>query len=265
MNPEPLPAVDDGRAAADALLDALTLPASTHVGSRVPKALLAENGAATAADRRLLTAGVEELRWTHTVKPTTAGVPAFHDDARDYLEIAVLRLTARNTPQLQRLVGLVHRAVPYPVVLVTEAGPVVSLSLVHKRAALNEAGRVVLDGDTACATLAPETAADMRHAFLSALPLALQPRQSLFTLYQGWIDAAHAFEASTVAGDFALPASAEHAEARRQALADLARLDAEIAAVRRAAQKEKQVARRADLNLRLAGLRTDRQAALDAL
>src|SRR5882724_11995828 len=102
------------------LIMALDLPAASRVDQRVPKKLLLENGAPTAADRRSINEGIEELLWVAALKPTTIGVPVYRDDAREYLEIAVLRLTLRGGTKATRLVELVHRAVPYPVLLLTE-------------------------------------------------------------------------------------------------------------------------------------------------
>ena len=61
----------------DALLAALDLPASSRVDQRVPKKLLLENGAPTAADKRLINDGIEELLWLAALKPTTIGVPEY--------------------------------------------------------------------------------------------------------------------------------------------------------------------------------------------
>ena len=85
------------------------------------------------------------------------------------------------------------------------------------------------------------------------------------TLYQGWIDAVLALKAGRIIGRFVLPETDDHAGDRRAAFDEVERLDAEIAAVRRAAAKEKQIAQRADLNLELLRLRKAREAALKRL
>ena len=131
----------------DTLIDALDLPASSRVNQRVPKKLLLENGAPTAADKRLINDGIEELLWLAALKPTTIGVPEYRDDVREYLEIAVLRLSLRSAAKATRLVELVHRAVPYPLLLLTEQDEQPGLSAVHKRWSQGEAGTTVLEGD----------------------------------------------------------------------------------------------------------------------
>ncbi len=91
------------------------------------------------------------------------------------------------------------------------------------------------------------------------------PRQSLLTLYQGWIDACHALAAAQRTGRFALPTTAEQRTARRDALADAARLDAEIARLRAAAKQEKQMARQVALNQSLKHAEAERAAAITRL
>lgn len=235
----------------DALIEALDLPAGSRVDQRVPKKLLIENGAPTAADKRFINDGIEELFWLAALKPTTIGVPEYRDDVREYLEIAVLRLTLRAAAKAARLVELVHRAVPYPLLLLTEQGERPGLSAAHKRWSQGEAGKTVLEGDVVAAEWDTERDGERWPAFRDALALGEQPRTTLHALYQGWIDTLLALHASRVTGTFAVTANAEQAAARRDALQECARLDAEVARLRATAAKEKQMARRVELNLEL--------------
>lgn len=229
------------------LVAALDLPASSRVDQRVPKKLLLENGAPTAADKRLINDGIEELFWLAALKPTTIGIPEYRDEVREYLEVALLRLTLRGTANATRLVELVHRAVPYPLLLLTEQGDRSGFSAVHKRWSQGEAGKTVLEGDVVAAGW------DIEYwpAFRDALALGKQPRTTLYALYQGWLDTLLALQAARVTGAFAVAANPEHASLRRDALQECARLDTEIARLRAAAAKEKQMARRVELNLEL--------------
>jgi hypothetical protein len=233
-----------------AVIGALGLPHSAHVDRRVPKTLLVEHGAPTSADKRRIQDGIEEVRWVATLKPTTIGVPAFRDEVREYLEIAVLSVALRAGAKAERLVELIHRAVPYPVFLVAAEGTRLTLSLAHKRWSQNEAGATVLDGKPVAARLEPKQG-ELEAAFCAALSLAHQPRADLYLLYQGWIDTLLALNAAQVTGTFALALSPDQAAARCEALRECARLDAEIARLRKIAAKEKQIPRQVALNLEL--------------
>ncbi len=243
------------------LIAALDLPASARVDQRVPKKLLVENGAPTAADKRRINEGIEEIQWLAALKPTTIGVPEFRDAAREYVEIAVLSAVLRAGAPANRLAELIHRAVPYPVFLITSESDALALSLAHKRWSHGEAGATVVDGALVFAELGTEQNASVAHAFMSALPMTLQPRANLYALYQGWVDTAVALLAGQVTGAFALVQSPEQAIARRHALSEYERLEVLMSSLRTAAEKERQVSRQVELNLELKRVQVEHAAA----
>jgi hypothetical protein len=246
---------------ADDLLAALDLPDAARVDRRVPKTLLTEHGAPTAADKRRINEGIEQVQWVAALKPATVGVAEHRDQAREYLEIAVLHLVLRVEARLARLVELLHRAVPYPVVAVAEQGERTHVSLAHKRWSQGEAGKTVLDGEVVIVDPV-EVDEPTRAAFLAALALGRQPRGTLFTLYQGWMDTLLALNAARRTGGFGIPDSVDRRAARREALGECERLEVEMARLRAAAAQEKQMARQVELNLELKRLAAARAAAL---
>jgi len=257
-------------------VDALCLPDSARVDQRVPKKLLLENGAPTASDKRLITDAMEEIQWIAALKPNTIGVPEYRDTQREYLEVAVLAVTLRGAikpASLSRLAELVHRAVPYPVLLLLVDGPTLTLSLAHKRWAQNEADKVVLDGDLVSSSLFQaadgtpgadaKAASDIEWDFMQSL--ARQPQASLHALYQGWIECVQALHAARRTGIYQTVVTPEQAAARRQALIDCQRLEGEISRLRAEATKEKQLARQVELNLTLKRIQSELAAAQQQL
>lgn len=232
-------------------IDALALPPDASVDRRVPKKLLLEQGAPTAADKRQIQDGVEEMLWVAALKPTNIGVPAFRDDVREYLEIAVLAVTLRAGAKSTRLIELIHRAIPYPVVLVAAHGDTVSLSLAHKRRSQGEADEVVIEDVRRTTPFDTDTPTTEEALFLASLAVSGLPNRDLFALYQGWLDRMAALEAARITGSFVSPDSADRATAVRDGLDTHARLQRDLAGLRGRAEKEKQVNRRVELNLEI--------------
>jgi hypothetical protein len=224
---------------------ALDLPRAARVDQRVAKKLLLENGAVTATDKRRINDGVEELTWIAALKPATIGVPAYRDERREYLEIAVLALTLRPDARADRIVELVHRAVPYPLLLIATGSDTLALSVAHKRHAENEAGRVVLDEAVVGADV-PTVASSLE--WLTAFRVAAQPRLHLLSLYQAWLEGVEALAAAHITGRCA---PALDPGARRKALAAHARLTRDVTLLRTQAKRETQLPRRVDLNLEI--------------
>ena len=234
------------------LLTALNLPPGCRVDQRVPKKLLLENGAPTAADKRRINEGIEVIQWLASLKPNTIGVPDYCDDIREYLEIAMLSVTLRGDAKAARLAELIHRAIPYPLFLVLLQGEQAIISLAHKRRAQNEAGKFVLDGDII--EVAVSGNASDNSQFLAALALGNQPRANLLQLYHGWIDVLVALQASQITGIFRKVVTDDEARARREAVLMCEEMGTKIATLRSTAGKEKQIARRVELNQEIKGL-----------
>lgn len=201
----------------DTLFEALALPASARMERRVPKALLADHGATGAGDRKLVEGGIERLRWRASLKPATIGVPAVTDDARDYSEIAVLTLEARDGAKNARLAKIAHAAIPYPLILLVGDGSHAALSLAPKRRHERQADRFVVER---LVTAPPVTAPldVVAEAFLASLTVAQAPAADLRSLYEGMMDRAEAYAVARVTGVFRLPADTDEAHRRHTAL-----------------------------------------------
>lgn len=241
------------------VIEALGLPSSARVDQRVPKKLLIENGAPTTADKKQINDGIESLNWIAALKPSTIGVPDYRDEIREYLEIAVLTLHLRASGKVPRLVELVHRAIPYPVVLLTEHSEGSSLTLTHKRWAQNEAGKTVLDGE--CTSVKLDAADDLAKPFLTSMSLLSQPKSNLYDLYQGWINTAIALQAAAITGSFQSATAPAQAIERAEALREATQLESRIASLRAAAAKEKQISKQVQLNLEINRLKAELTAA----
>lgn len=247
------------------LIAALELPASCRVDQRIPKKLLVENGAPTAADKRNINEGIEEIQWVASLKSSTIGVPEYRDEAREYLEITVLHIVLRQDAKAVRIAELTHRAVPYPLLLLMTSGSQLTVSMAHIRWAQNEAGKVVLDGEVLAVNLSePSPARELTSDFLRALSIARQPRENLMVLYQGWLDTLVAYHAALITGAFTQSRNYEQAAARRASLRECRDIEQQITILRSAAVKEKQLARQVELNLEIKQLQ-DRQRQASAL
>ena len=246
----------------DQLIAAFELPASCRVDQRVAKKLFLENGAPTTADKKAIQAGIEEVRWIATLKPATIGIAAFKDETRDYSEIALLTVRFRPEAKVPRLSELIHRAIPYPLVLL--AGEPAVLSLSHKRLSLGETGKVVLEGDLHRSAPLAQGLAGL-DTFLSELAVSRQGSTHCLALYQSWIDRLTALRAASVTGTYPADLPNPQACTVNDALNERDLLLRDIANLRTRAAKERQLSRRVELNLdiqRLAGKLTSIQQSL---
>ena len=160
-----------------------------------------------------------------------------------------MSLTLREGAKAQRIAELIHRSIPYPLLLVIEQPEGVRLSAANLRWSQGQSGQMVLDG--AVVTTSVDSDAPETEPFLASLDLAAQPKEHLQALYQGWIERLEAHSAAQHTGTFEPAHDPEAAERRRVALTEHQRLTKEIATLRAQAAKERQLNRRVDLNLKL--------------
>lgn len=221
---------------------ALALPQMNASARRLPKDVLAQHGAANTADRKLIDSAIERLDWWATLSPATIGVAAGTDNERPVPVIQLLAMTARTEPT-QRLLTLIHRAIPVPIILATalpgNAGT--RLSLAPLRRAERVAEQMVIER----LVVTPDMTADApaSEAFLASLALPGLPQTTLAAFYGALIERVEALAVTLVIdGPFQLLADATAIARRRDALARHTQAEAEWLAARAAARREKRLA-----------------------
>lgn len=235
------------------LVDAFKLPPQALVEQRIAKKLLIEQGASTAADRRLVNEGMEDLVWVATLKPATVAVPATAEAA----ELALLSVTLRggaSDASARRLLQLIHRAIPYPVLLVAQGATGSLLSLADKRPSLGEAGKWVVAPPAGTHAFDPGHPSASEADFMASLALdGMSPQvlADLGALYQGYADRITALAVAQVTGRYVVPTAAAAASRWREAMREREQAQARLAAARISAGKSTQINRRVELNLQI--------------
>jgi len=247
------------------IMAALDLPANSLVNQRIPKTMLIKNSAPTAADKKRINADIEEIKWLAALKPSTSAVPEYRDSLREYLEIAVISVYLRNPTKIDRLSELVHRTIPYPVFLILVLELNITLSLAHIRWSQAKSEETVIDNEIVSTSFNTEKNNDLYRTFLNAISFMLQPRNNMFSLYQGWIDTLIAMKVAQLTGTFTKSLTTEHAKARQAALNQCTKLEAEMNRIRTIAKKEKQIARQVELNMQLKQLEGQLKTARELL
>ena len=243
--------------------DALALPPGGAAARRLPKDVLAEHGAANAADRKAIDKVIERLDWWATLSPATIGVAAGADNERPVPAIQLLALTAREQPT-QRLLTMVHRSIPVPIILLTQlpADSGTRISVAPLRRAERVGEKMVVERLAVSPDLA-DAGAQTTKAFIASLALQRLPQVSLSALYAGLVERIEALEVAALTGSaFRL---VDDPDARRDALERYREADAEWISARAAAKKEKSLAQQVTLGNRVRKLKEERDTLLNAL
>ena len=249
---------------ADNLIEALRLPQATMLNRRLPKALIIENGANTAADRRLIREWVRRADWVASLKPSNFGLAAsVGDDGVD--EIAVIKVVCAPGSQTDRLAEIMHRAIPYHVLLVIDEGDHAVMSVADKRQSLADHDKTVLDLGPVNVESSTQNDPATDESIAKALAIDYEPYTDLGDLYAGWIALAIAIRAYGRTGMFKVVQGTTETRERWQSLQELERLDADMSKMQNSAKRATQMANQVELNTELQTLRKRHAAALERI
>lgn len=237
--------------AADTVYAGLELPNAAALGKRVAKKLFFDNAALSAADRRLFTDDIETVIWQYALKPAAAGISAYHDEERDYREIAVIEVTLRRGKRTPRLADLIHRAIPYPLLLIFTHGEQFALSTAHKRASRAEHEEIVATDRQLTAWMCGNALAGIERDWLNSMNVTTTAAVHLHALFEAWHQRLLSLACARLSGHYHVPGEPAQQMARREQLADCHRIQTEIDALRRDIRAESRFNRQVELNARI--------------
>lgn len=233
------------------LLESLGFPEASRLGKRVFKKLFVETGSLTASDKKSLQDDVEGVTWQYTLKPGTIPIKSYEDAEREYLEVAVLEVAMRTRKSCTRLAEVIHRAIPYPLLIVFSFENECCLSVAPKRFSQAEQGVIIAEEflTTGWIDLAAPTEIDQ--AFLDSLALGGLPHTHFLAFYSAWGDRFAAYDCARLSGVFQVGSKAVDPAERRERLAACHALELQIAEFRAALKKEPQFNRQVELNTKI--------------
>ena len=255
------------------LLSKLGLPDACYLGKRVFKKYFIENATLTPADKKSLQDDVGTVSWQYTLKPSTIQIKPYTDDQREYLEIAILKITLHSPRNYKRLAEVIHRAIPYPLLLVfvlnsgtsseeleddenseyipKETESKVALSVAPKRFSQAEKGAVVVEEFFTADWINLEKTSDIEQAFLDTLSLSSLPHNHFLAFYSALVDRFIALDCASLTGKYQLDNERISSEARRRQLTACHELEGKIIKLRATLRKEAQFNRKVELNIQI--------------
>lgn len=235
----------------DVLYDAMATPEACHLGSRVFKKLFHENAKLSAADKKAFQEDIDTITWQYTLKPSTLPIQAYEDDQREYQEVHVLQVDLKTQKRINRIAEVIHRAIPYPLIIVFAFGTKCALSLAHKRFSQAEKGAIVAEEFIITDWIDLSAPTPVQQAFLDSLAVSALPHTHFFAFYSAIWDRLIALGCARLTGEYRIEVNTERREERRQQLARCHELELQITECKSAIKKEMQFNRQVELNTQI--------------
>ncbi len=198
----------------EALYRHMALPDTAFLGTRITKKMLndsaSHNGIVlTTQEKQLISESVQSIEWRYTLKPETINIAAWVTDQVEYAEVALLHLRLKSQPTandtqlhacFNKLAKLLHKLIPYPLIVVVEHGEALALSLADKR--INQADKTkwVVEHVYQTPWFIPKRLSGEQQAFLLDFSLKNAANINYYALYQDLIAMLIALETSKISG-----------------------------------------------------------------
>lgn len=227
-----------------------------------------EHVALTASDKKWFSNDISSIRWQYALKPENSYIPAATQELYCWEEIAVLEVELHETSHVQRLAEIIHRGIPYPLLLLfldenataasATSEKVCILSVAEKRDAqsgkqASRLHRLWISEAISETQLNEDTPA---YHFLTALSFTQQPRLNMQAFYESWIRAFSAHEASAISGRFQLPDGPEARKQQQQTLDELRSMQQQMQALRARLRNAEAFSKKVQLNMEIKALET---------
>ncbi len=235
----------------EALYDKMALPPACRLGKRVFKKLFHENAQLGITDKKAFNEDIDNIIWQYTLKPSTIPIRPYEDDQREYHEVAILQVNLKTLNRTRRIAEVVHRAIPYPLVVVFAYEKSCALSLAHKRFSQAEKGAIVAEEFLLTDWIDLSAPTAIQQAFVDSLSISALPHTHFFALYSALADRVIALDCARLSGKYRLESIAEKREARRQRLARCLEMEAQICELKAAIKAEAAFNRQVDLNTKI--------------
>lgn len=196
----------------ETLYKKMMIPESCRLGKRVYKKLFHENAELGTTDKRALQDDVENILWQYTFKPTTIPIQSYEDDHREYQEVALLQVNLKKENRVSRLCEMIHRAIPYPLILAFCFSNEQSnlshqkclISLANKRFSHSEKEAIVVEDFEATAWLDLSNPTENQTLFLETLNVSTWPHTHFFAFYKAIMDRVVALACAEYTGRYTL-------------------------------------------------------------
>jgi hypothetical protein len=211
------------------------------------KKMFLEHAELDQTDRKALSEDVERIRWLYTLKPETINIAAYQDSEREYPEIAILFVGLTNAARAKRIANFMHRAIPYPLILIFGHAGKVSVSVAEKRINQADKSKLVTLERWQTTWYDPAKPNTIFKSFTAAIQLHRLPSTNFFALYEAFLAQVIQVIAAERTGTYD-PARIQDSKRHASTLREIDGLEREISELKVALKRENQMGNKVALN-----------------
>lgn len=240
---------------------ALNLPTACWVNQKLPKTFFKRNFDLTLSERKLLDdfSIIQQMEIVASINVETANIPAYVDDVVTYEEVNIIAIqttTEQFERQKHKIVELVQKCIPNPMLVMVYDNQQMILNVAEKRINNNDVTKRVIEKLYTTANL-PLPISDFKNqAFIQSLTFEKANKLNLQNYYQHFIQCFIGLQTAQISGTFvARPYKRSKEDALL--LEEIEAFKEAIFTLENQAKKETQVAEMVKLNTKIQEVRKE--------
>lgn len=243
----------------------MAIPEACYLGKRIYKKMFYDNAQFGVADKKAFREDIDIITWQYTLKPSTIPIKAYEDEYREYHEIAIIQVDLKTQNRTSRISETIHRAIPYPLVVVFAYKTMFTLSLAQKRFSQAEKGAVVAEDFIITDWIDLLEPTPLQQSFLSNMNIKDFPYTHFYAFYLAITERLVALDCARLTGVYHLESTENEQWSRRKQLSLCHELERKISEQRIAIRKEAQFNRQVELNSIMKKLEKELEAIIAGL
>lgn len=234
----------------DSFLEKMNIPDACYLDKPIFKKMFQDHVDLDVTDKKALSEDIDKIRWLYSLKPETINITPFQDNEREYLEVAVLSVELARDTRTKRIAAFIHKAIPYPLVLLFSNGDRICISMAEKRINQADKSKLVVVDRWITDWFNPAKPTTSQAGFLDACAIQKLPSTNFFALYEALQARVIELNTATHTGFFEA-APVWVAKEQGEHLKEIESVNREIAELRVTLKKEKQMSRKIALNIKI--------------
>lgn len=230
----------------------LEYPKEAVVDYVIPKKDFYENYEMKTRDKNIFTKDIEQIKWLYSLQKDTINIDPYSDEEKDYEEIEVIQvLLKRKTNNLERMAEIIHRVMPYPLLLIFRFNNEFLISVAHKRNSKTDSEKVTLTDMRYTPWMNEDFLGEFDSKLLDKLAIDKLDKGNIYKMYSSMVDAVIITNGSREVGrDIMAPV-----EKIREVNNEIYYINLDIKKLEANLKKETQFNRQMEINDRIYGLK----------
>lgn len=246
------------------LYESMNIPEACRVGNTIYKKLFYENGAMTSTDKELFTSGIEKIIWKYSFKEENLNVKAFKNEELDYEEIALIEVSLINESKYKRIAEIIHRAIPYPLILIFTFKDKVLINTAYKRINKVDESRNTVEDFVFSYWIDINILKGNEISFIKSIDIMNLSFTNIYKFYCSFVEKVNILNASNVAGDFETLRNKDIQEVNNLN-SQIEELNGEIEKLKIEINKEQHFNKKMDINIKMKKLESKKSKLIEML